>query len=238
MKTQVLCALGLASLLLLGCTHPRAWIYLPHASLGEPPRSTKPLLVPPFVDERRTENTNRVWCFVVPLCPYGWQELDQPERVTSHIHSGVWQFDPSYDLARALADEVSRAQLFSSVVVRRERDDPGHGFLLQGILVSTRYEATIVSYGLSALGSNLWFLGLPMGSMRETLAFRLRLEDRPSGRVYWERAYRTQQDDGWVSLYALPDDFSYDRLFQALIPTILKDLEQAIKDTRVTYSDR
>jgi hypothetical protein len=234
-KTQGFCVLGLASLLVLGCTHPRAWIYLPHAAVDQAPRTTRAVIIPPFVDERSAKNSNRVLCYVVPLCPYGWQDLEQPERATSHIHSGVWRFDPAHDLAQALADEISHARLFGSVVTKEEQEGQ-RDFILRGTLVSTRYEATLVSYGLSVLGPNLWLLGLPLGSMRETLAFRLRLEDQRSGQVSLQQTYRTQQDDGWVSLYTLPDDFSYDRMFQTLVPTILKDIERALKDALLAFA--
>lgn len=229
-KAQHVCILGLATLLVLSCTHPRAWTYLPRA-IDQSPRTTKTVIIPPFADERRATNTNRVWCYAVPFCPYGWQDLEQPERTTSHIHSGVWQFDPAHDFAQALAEEISRAHLFGAVVTNESpQEDSRRGFVLRGTLISTRYEATLFSYGLSVLGSNLWLLGLPLGSMRETISFRLRLEDQPSGHVFLQQTYQIQQDDGWVSLYALPDDFSYDRLFQTLMPSILHDLDRALKE--------
>jgi hypothetical protein len=232
-KTELLAVLGFASLFILGCTHPRAWLYSPQAAVDQPPRTTKAVLVAPFTDERRAENINRVWCYLLPFCPYGLQDLERPERLTPHIHSGAWQFDPAHDIGQAIAEEISRARLFGSVVTEEDLTNPRQGFILRGTIVSTRYEATIVSYGLSVLGSNLWLLGLPMGSKRETLAVRLQLEDQPSRRVYLQQVYRTQADEGWVSLYALPEDFSYDRLLQTLVPTILKDLERALTDTRL-----
>jgi hypothetical protein len=52
---------------------------------------------------------------MVPLMPFGWQDLNTPEGIQMHCNSGLWFFKPSEDLAKAVADELSSAQIFKEV---------------------------------------------------------------------------------------------------------------------------
>jgi hypothetical protein len=191
------------------------------------PLVSKTIVVPPLADLRPANNTDRVWLYLLPLMPYGWQDFNQPERMTTHVNSGRWQFTPTEDIAKALATEVANRRLFTEA--RFASTDGDADWVLQGTLSSLRYEGRLLTYGLSVAGPNLWILGLPAGSVKNSLALTLRLEDRRSHSMLWENSYDMKHDEGLFGIYNLAEDFWYDSMLKQLMPRILSDLEAAIK---------
>lgn len=210
-----------------GCVAPRGWVYSATPPLDRPAVSAQTVVVPPLLDERPAENDNKVWLYWIPLVPFGWQDLNVPERHPGHINSDEWQFNPPGDLAAALAGEINNSRIFREAAFAA--DATRGDLVLQGRLSSTRYESRIYSYGVSIVAPTLWVIGLPMSSVKNTLAFHLRLEDRMSHKVLWEQSYSTEHRERARSLYNLPEDFSYDDMFKELIPKILADLEEAVR---------
>ena len=76
--------------------------------------------------------------------PYGWQELNTPEGVERHCQSGLWQWRPNEDIAKATA--------FTN------RSSEGE-LTLEGNIKSTKYDGKIITYGLSVYGPLFWFFG-------------------------------------------------------------------------------
>src|SRR2546426_7156860 len=103
----------LITLLCSGCASPRGWTYkglqpLPDRS----PILGKSVAVVPFADGRPTQNSDNALLYLIPLMPYGWQELNTPEVVTRHLASGLWQFKPGEDIAKAVASEINNRRIF------------------------------------------------------------------------------------------------------------------------------
>jgi hypothetical protein len=67
-----------------------------------------------------------------------------------HVNSGLWQFRPADDFARAVAQEVDNARVFRETFVGNRASDAD--YVLLGEITSTKYEGKIISYGLSAYG--------------------------------------------------------------------------------------
>ena len=215
----------LGSLSLAGCVHPRGWSYEPMPPIERAALNPNALVVWPLTDHRPVENRNRAWVYLIPLMPYGQQDLNRPEDLREHIHSSTWQFMPAQDIAKALVAEIGNRRIFTEV--SSVSSGSGGDLILVGDLVSTRYEATLLSYGLSIAGPDLWALGLPVGSVKNTLAFKLRLEEGISRTIIWEGSYSAERDEGLFSLYNLAEDFCYDALLKELMPKVLSDLELA-----------
>ena len=224
--TQCLVLVFLVAWLAAGCSSQRGWAYIPTDPIKQSPRVAMSVAVVPFIDHRPSQNTNNLGLRLIPLMPFGWQELNAPETIQGHVASGLWQFKPTEDMAKALALEVQNRHLFKETFFTfRESDGE---LILRGTLLSTRYDGTLYSYGLSIYGELLWLLGLPAGKVKNDLSIELRLEDRTSGQVIWEKQYQADHDEGVYWAYAIPSDFWYDTMFKDLMPTILSDLEDAI----------
>lgn len=226
---RVLAGLALIAfgLLEIGCSSARTWTYQVAPFTDRQRSMEKSLAVPPLNDLRRPENDNRVLMYLIPLMPYGWQDLEQPEGVNIHITSGLWQFKPTEDIAKALAAEIHSHNIFrESFFTFRESDAD---YVLRGSLTSTKYDGKMFSYGLSAYGPVLWFVGFPSGSLMNRLAFKLELVERQSNKHIWEQDYSFDYDAGVFWLYSMPENFYYDKALKQLVPKILADLEASIK---------
>ena len=209
-----------------GCSSQRGWAYTPTDPVKRSPSIAKTVAVVPFIDRRPHQNTNNINLRLIPLMPFGWQQLNEPETIQGHIASGLWQFRPTDDMAKALALEVQNRHLFKETFFTFRESDGD--LVLRGSLLSTGYDGTVFSYGLSIYGEILWILGLPAGKVKNDLAIELWLEDRNSGQVVWDKQYKADHDEGVYWAYAIPSDFWYDTMLKDLMPTILSDLEEAI----------
>lgn len=209
-----------------GCVASRGWVYSPGPAVDHQPRSPHTVVVLPMADDRPADNNNKVWCYWIPFCPFGWQDFQQPEQRPTHINSTTWQFSPPTDLRLALATELSNRRIFKEVTLAEEAGQAD--LLLQGRVSSTRYESRLYSYGITLVAPALWVAGLPVSSVRNTLALELRLADRRSGKVLWEHAYSIEHEESPGTLYTLAEDFNYDEMLKELMEQILQDLEGAL----------
>ncbi|HXX74427.1 MAG TPA: hypothetical protein VEI50_04820 [Nitrospiraceae bacterium] len=218
----------LVAWLATGCSSQRGWAYSPTQPTKQAAGLAKTLAVVPFIDQRPPHNSNNIGLWMIPLMPFGWQELNAPETIQSHIASGLWQFRPTEDMAKALALEVQNRHVFKEAFFTfRESDGE---LILRGTLLSTGYQGTLYSYGLSIYGQLLWVLGLPAGKIKNDLSIELRLENQMSGQVMWSKQYKADHDEGVYWAYAIPSDFWYDTMLKELMPAILLDLEGAINN--------
>lgn len=145
-----------------------------------------------------------------------------------HLISGLWQFKPTEDIAKAFASELNARRVFREAFYTF-RESEGE-LVLRGTLTSTKYDGKLISYCLSAYGPLLWLFGLPAGTVKNDLVFSLRLEEQASKKLIWEKTYSVEHDHGAFWIYAMPEDFFYDKMLKGLVPGILTDLEQAIKN--------
>lgn len=158
------------SLTITGCLGSRDWEYPP------PPEKTYldvvadqqvagSLVVVPLEDKRGTEVREQYWAAVIPFTSHATTVYDRPETVSNPNPADAVSFSPSRDFARALAEEIRKTNIFSSVTfVDQDQPMPPSDFVLQGRLYSTRWERNISTYLLGPAGTVLWLAGLPIGT--------------------------------------------------------------------------
>jgi hypothetical protein len=127
------------------------------------------------------------------------------------VNSGLWQFRPADDFARAVAQEVDNARIFRETFVGNRASDAD--YVLLGEITSTKYEGKIISYGLSAYGPMLWLFGFPASTTSNELTVTLKLAKTPSTPAIWTHTIHGEASAvSWI--YALQPDFAYDQLLK------------------------
>jgi len=123
------------------------------------------LVVVPLDDKRGTEVREQYWASAIPFITHATTVYDRPETVSSPSPVDEVSFSPSRDFARAMAEEIRKANIFTSVTfVDKDQPLPPSDFVLQGRLYSTRWERNISTYLLGPAGTVLWAAGLPLGT--------------------------------------------------------------------------
>lgn len=224
--------LMIVSLTITGCLGSRDWQYPP------PPDNTYldttadqsvggSLVVVSLEDKRGTEVREQYWAAVIPFVPHASTTYDRPETIESVAPVDEVTFSPTRDFARALADEIRKTNIFSSVTfVDQDQPVPPSDFILQGRLYSTRWERSISTYGLGPAGTLLWVAGLPMGTTETEVEMFVALS--PAGEpdnVLWGFAmeFEARERDG---LYQGLEDsvMNYPKSLQEALRPAMKDL--------------
>jgi hypothetical protein len=224
----------LLALLLSACSAPRAWVYAPEPRQARDPIVKATLVVPPLLDRRTNDSTDAWLLYLIPLMPFGFQDLSVPESVSMHISSGQWQFRPADDFARALAQEIDAARIFNEAFTdpQASRGD----FVLRGEIVEATSNAKLLSYCLSIYGPALWFIGLPATHTSNDLHIRLTLMRSGSSEIVWQHTIRgNDSQTGWI--YAIGTDFMFDRILKREMPEALRSLENSVRNALTPPSD-
>ncbi|MDT7042034.1 hypothetical protein [Candidatus Nitronereus thalassa] len=195
---KVLCVLMIGALSVSGCLGNREWTYPPlpdKTYLDVPPQDpiSARLVVLPLEDLRGNKVQDEYWKVAIPLVPHGVASYDRPETVVDPEEVDELFFDPSKDFARALADEIREAKIFSSVTFAGGESPPSSDYVLRGRLHSTKWERRLTTYLLGPLGTVFWMIGLPMGETTTEVEMDLRLT--PTGdpsQVLWSFAMKFQ----------------------------------------------
>ena len=186
-------ALGLAA-----CTVTRNWQYPP-----DPPgmllnvKGSKALpvnvAVLPLRDQRGANIKKGSWLLPLPFVPYAVNSFDRPETVQDPEGVPLIHMNPSRDFAKAIAEELKHAGIFSSVVFA-ESLTTKPDLVLSGTIRSTNWRRSFTTYGLGPIGPLVWILGAPMGKATNTVAMDLQLTpaNDPS-RMVWQ--FTMQFDD-------------------------------------------
>ena len=122
----------------------------------------KTVVVLPLTDAREVTNKEMLPMWLVPLVPFGWANLNVPERTSTHVTSLAWSFDPDEDVARAIAEELHNSRMFRKVSFSKKATD--EDLVLRGVIKSTFYRGDKYSYGLSIFSFSFWLLGFPYGT--------------------------------------------------------------------------
>jgi hypothetical protein len=163
--------------------------------------------------------------YLIPLMPYGFQNLPVPEAASRHAASGQWQFKPADDIARAIAQEIDASRIFREAFTDA-RASVGD-YVLTGEVRSTQFDGKMLSYCLSVYGPALWLIGFPATHTRNTLELDFSLRAQGSDTVVWEYQVRERDSQtGWI--YSLGTDFMYDRMLKKAMPAVLASLEAAM----------
>jgi len=211
------------ALILSGCASQKTWLYNSSSYSQEAQLFDKSIAVPALIDSRLNENSNMVGLYLIPLFPYGWQELNTPEGISMHLNSADWKWRPNEDIAKAAAEELDKSNIFKEVFFTNRASEGD--LILQGTISSTKYDGKIITYGLSAYGPMLWFIGLPATSIKNELSLSFQLKSESRGAVIWEKTYSESQSDlSWI--YSLNADFNYSSLLKTILTKVVADLRQ------------
>ncbi|QJD29610.1 hypothetical protein [Methylococcus geothermalis] len=204
-----------------GCGTQQTWIYRPEPAAERRPLLVLTVAVPPFQDARAHANTDELMHYAMPLFPFGWQDLSQPEYAQRHANTGAWLWKPDEDLARATVAELDGARIFKQVAFSRGGGEAD--LKLEGTVKSTQYRSKMFSYGLSVFGPLFWVLGAPSDSFDDELVLAFRLRENGNGKVLWEKEYSRQiGKTSWI--YDVQDDFRYPELAKAILRQLADDL--------------
>jgi len=223
----LLFAMLLAFLLISGCANQRAWTYKADPYIPQTPILNKSVAVPPLSDQRENVNNNMWLIYLIPLMPFGWQDLNTPEGVQMHCNSGLWIFRPNEDFAKAIAEELNNTSMFKEVFFTHRSSDAD--LTLRGIINSTKYDGKIITYGLSVYGPMLWFIGLPVSYVVNYLDLQLELVETKTMKVIWQQSFQKNQDSLSI-LYALQPDFMYDTLLKDIMKEAIPSIRNALNN--------
>ena len=231
------CVLLIGTLTVSGCLGNRKWTYPPppdETYLSVPGKNPLPakLLVLPLEDLRGHEMRENYWKAAIPLVPDGGvSTFDRPEAAVNPEEVDEIFFDPPKDFARALADEIREANIFSTVVFFDGKTLPPGDYVLRGRLYSTKWERRLMNYGLGPLGTVFWIVGLPMGQANTEVEMDVRLTpaEDPS-QVLWSFTMEFQGGGTDGPYYGLENSVqSYPVALQAALRPALKDLAERSK---------
>jgi hypothetical protein len=219
---SILFLLIVSAFLLSGCANQKAWIYKAEPHVVSTPILNKSVAVPPLMDQRENANTNAVLMYLIPLMPFGWQNLNTPETIQMHLNSGLWTFKPPEDFAKAIAEELNNSSIFKEVFFTHRESEAELAF--RGKILSTKYDGYMFTYGLSVYGALPWFFFFPATYVSNELGLQMQLVDLKTQDVLWEQSYK--KEDSHVSIiYALQPDFMYDKFLK----DIMKEAMASIK---------
>jgi hypothetical protein len=167
-------ALGLAA-----CTVTRHWQYPP-----DPPgtllnvKGSKTLAVTvavlPLRDQRGANVKRESWRMALPLVPYAVNSFDRPETIQDPEGVVLIHMNPSRDFAKAIAEELKHAGIFSTVRFAESLTTKAD-LVLSGTIRSTNWRRSFTTYGLGPMGPLVWILGAPMGKATNMVAMDLQL---------------------------------------------------------------
>ena len=211
----------LTGAILTGCASSRSWSYTPEPRSASEQLANVSVIVLPFEDRRPKENSNFIFIYLIPLVPFGFMDFETPEGPQMHVNSGLWQFRPADDFARAVAQEIDNARIFREAFVGNRASEAD--YVLLGEITSTKYEGKMITYGLSVYGPLLWFFGFPAGYTSNGLTLTLKLAKTPASPAIWTHTI-SQQASATSWIYALQPDFTYDQLLKTGLRDALTSL--------------
>lgn len=230
------CVLIILAFSLSGCLGAREWTYppLPDKTYVATPAKdsiSARLVVLPLEDLRGTEAKDEYWKVAIPLVPHGVASYDRPETVVSPEQVDELFFNPPKDFARALADEIREANIFSTVILSEGQTPPPGDYVLRGHLHSTKWERRLTTYLLGPLGTVFWMIGFPMGETTTEVEMDLRLT--PAGdpsQVLWSFAMKFNGAVNDGVYYGLEESVqSYPVALQDALRPAIKDLAEKSK---------
>lgn len=201
MKKMVMVALVGILCLLTGCASRAAFVYKPSGTVAT---GTKALplkvAVTNFEDVRQEENTNAVFTYLIPIVPFGSITYDRPDGANGFLFHASYNFRPSEDFAKAVATELKQNNYFDEVFVTQRQNEPNVDLIVTGRINEARYDGKLISYGLSAYGPLLWFLGLPAGTTHNAVSLTLEMKRASDKVVVWSHEVKGEWDKT-VGLY-------------------------------------
>lgn len=220
--------IGLLALLYSGCATELKWKYTPAPPLTRAPLFGNTVMVSPFADSRPTEDIDHQSWIFIPIILYADSVFN---RLDTTFPESRDRFNPTEDLAKAVATELHNRRFFESVKFTPQ--DMGGELILRGEVTSTRVDSRTYSYGLSIFGVYLWLVGLPASTVSNQLGFTLTLEEPRTRTILWQKSYTVDHGETVWFYEAFAGKNSkalfYEGMLKGLMPSILSDLEDAMK---------
>ncbi len=179
-RAWVLILVMLAMMAVSGCLGNRNWQYPPSESGAYlENRAAKAIaanaIVLPLEDARGEGVKEEYWKAAIPFVPYGDTKYERPETAENPEQVDVVRFNPSHDFAKAIADELSQAGIYSSVKYAEDVQQEPADVAFRGRLRSTDWNRRLYTYLLGPVGTIFWILGLPMSETTTGLELDLHL---------------------------------------------------------------
>ena len=158
--------------------------------------------------------------------PYGTVNYNRPELAPIWKRKDVKPFNPTHDVAKAIAEEFNNSGLFSQVVF--SRNATVEELVLNGDLIVLKDDRWITCYGLTYFfGDFLWLMGEPMGGTTNELTIKLTLVERETGKVLWSQAF-SERDRKTDWLYSMKVALRHPRLLKTEMHQAINSLEAAL----------
>ena len=180
----------LFSVAVSGCAIPRTWHYPPTPpgtllNLKAAKAVPVKVAVQPLRDLRGENANESSWMVAIPLVPYGVDSFDRPENYETLEGAPLIRMTPSRDFARAIADELRNAGVFSSVTYE-DGNAPAADLVLTGSVKTTGWRRAYTTYMLGPVGPLLWMLGAPIATTTNRVVIDLQLAPAGSAQTLWK----------------------------------------------------
>ena len=221
----------LISILLIStfcCSCNKTWQYRTK-SIKKAVVLNESVTVLPFQDRRPKQNSDLAILSILPLLPYGWQNLDLPEMAFGgHANTGIWLYNPKEDFARALAEELNEAGVFQEAVFDYYGSKESK-YIVRGNLIKSRYNSKIYTYFISSIAFFPWLLGAPATYTHSDLEIELSLIRTADQKELFSKKYAAKPISSHSSIYNLKNDFVYDQLLQDINQQFIADLREKLR---------
>lgn len=235
-KLLVLCVL-ISSALLAGCASRASFVYKPSPSVAAGMQKLPlKVAVTHFDDLRGDDNTNASFIYLIPLVPFGTISYDRPDGANGFLFHASYNFRPSEDFARAVVEELKQNNYFDEVFVTQRQNEPAVDLIISGKIKEAKYNGKLISYGLSAYGPMLWFVGLPAGTTHNAINLSLEMRRASDNVVVWTHDIKGEWDKTVGMYYNWAADFDgYPVILSEGLHEGMKKLSNDLKGKDITY---
>jgi hypothetical protein len=199
-------------------------------TLPEGKNRNKKVAVVPFEDSRSDKNSEVYLLSYIPLFPVGWASYERPDAAKRFLTVGEFTFTPSEDLAKAAAYSLKKSGLFSEAFFSYGADKDKADYVLEGEILSTKYDGKIITYGFSVYGSLFWLVGLPAGTSNNELSLSFKLKDSKTNQVLWKNQYDLKNSMLQGAYYNWGRDVkSYSSMMEEIMNKVVQDISRDLK---------
>ena len=225
----------LISILLISifcCSCNKTWQYRTK-SIKKAAVLNESVTVLPFQDQRPRQNSDLGFLGIVPLLPYGWQNMNLPEMRFNHANTDFWFYSPKEDFAEALAKELNEAGVFKEAVFDyynfHDNRSKESKYIVRGNLIKSRYNSKTYTYFISSMAVFPWLLGAPVTYTYSDLEIELSLIRTSDQKELFSKKYAAKPISSHSLIYNLKNDFVYDQLLQDINLQFIADLREKLR---------
>lgn len=220
-----------------GCIDLASWRYTPNSATPSSIHVPLTLAVEYFKDQRGDRKYNHMWLCAIPAILLCTAEYDRPDANNGFLTVLTYNFRPSDDLANAVATELRQATIFREVDVTEKSLGPGAQLVLRGVIENTEWRGEGYAYLLGLSRGLPILLGLPAGSVYNTLKLHLELLKQSNQQVLWRYDIEEHYSKTEGMYYNLGRDFDYPEMLREGIKPAIESLRQFIASQPASYWD-